>query len=152
MCDSLANLHVVSVCQGFGEDPAVQPQQQQPPSQTPEGRTRQTQPPGQSGIQEVPEIVNQRMLGRIILCAGLPTFTGFALFPFFYWLRIAQGIKVPLPLVYGVQFLTFGGGLMGITYGILSASWDPRRDGSWLGLDEFKENVPNVIAGLKKRQ
>lgn len=28
-------------------------------------------------------------------------------------------------LVYATQTLTFGGGLLGITYGALSASWDP---------------------------
>lgn len=86
------------------------------------------------------------------MCAGVPTFTGVLLFPFFYWLRIAHGIKVPLPLVYAVQALTFGGGLLGISYGILSASWDPKRDGSLLGIEEFKENVPNVLASLRKRQ
>lgn len=91
------------------------------------------------------------MLGRIILCAGVPTFTGVLLFPFFYWLKITQGIKVPMPLVYFVQSLTFGGGLLGITYGILSASWDPKKDGSWLGLDEFKENVPNMLASIKNK-
>ena len=92
------------------------------------------------------------MLGRIFLCAGIPTFTGIALFPFFYWLKIAQGIKVPMPLVYAVQFVTFGGGLFGITYGILSASWDPRKEGSLLGLAEFKENVPNLLASLRNKQ
>ena len=63
-----------------------------------------------------------------------------------------RGIKVPLPLVYVVQSFTFGGALLGITYGILSASWDPKRDGSLLGIAEFKENFPNVMNGLRKRQ
>lgn len=142
---------------GFGDEERIAAQQTQPkerpaPMQLGEPpRSPRERQLGQS-FQEVPEVVNNRMLGRIVLCAGLPTFTGFALFPFFYWLRVAQGIKVPMPAVYGVQFVTFGAGLVGITYGILSASWDPKKEGSWLGLTEFKANVPNVLASLKKNR
>jgi hypothetical protein len=37
---------------------------------------------------------------------------------------------------------TFGLAFLGITYGVLSASWDPSREGSALGMDEFKMNIP----------
>jgi hypothetical protein len=50
-----------------------------------------------------------------------------------------------------VQVFTFGGGLLGISYGILSTSWDPTREGSFWGLTEFKANLPIVLAARGSR-
>ncbi len=33
-------------------------------------------------------MVNDRMLKRIVLFTFVPVFTGFALYPFFYWLKV----------------------------------------------------------------
>ena len=41
-------------------------------------------------------------------------------------------------------------GLLGITYGIMSASWEPDKEGSNLGIDEFKTNFARVKDGLKR--
>lgn len=59
-----------------------QPQHQQAQQQPPEGPSRQ------QGSEEVPEIVNDRMLKRIIAFSGIPVFIGFSLFPFFYFLKV----------------------------------------------------------------
>ena len=40
---------------------------------------------------------------------------------------------------------TFGAALVGITYGVLSASWEPGRDGTFWGLEEFKTNIPILL-------
>lgn len=40
--------------------------------------------------------------------------------------------------------------LQGITYSVMSASWDPEVEGSLLGFDEFKTNLGNVKDGLKR--
>ena len=32
----------------------------------------------------------------------------------------------------------------------MSASWDPDREGSWLGWDEFQLNLQNVQDGLRR--
>ena len=42
----------------------------------------------------------------------------------------ALGDDFPMWIVYVSQNLTFGGGLLGITYGIMSTSWDPSREGT----------------------
>lgn len=34
----------------------------------------------------------------------------------------------------------------GITYGALSASWDPTREGSLLGWTEFRANLPLFLS------
>ncbi|KAL3141687.1 hypothetical protein ABBQ32_004374 [Trebouxia sp. C0010 RCD-2024] len=122
-----------------------QKQQQQADQQLPD------EPSRQQGSEEVPEVVNDRMLKRIIAFSGIPVFVGFSLFPFFYFLKVTQHVDLPMSVVYIVQLLTFGGGFFGITYGILSASWDPLREGSTLGFTEFKANLPLILDRIKSR-
>lgn len=38
----------------------------------------------------------------------------------------------------------------GITYSVMSASWDEDREGSFWGLDEFQRNVDNIKEGLQR--
>lgn len=47
--------------------------------------------------------------------------------------QVVQKVEYPFWIVYLASGFTFGGGLLGITYGVLSTSWDARREGSWLG-------------------
>jgi hypothetical protein len=56
----------------------------------------------------------------------------------------AMGNDFPMWIVYVSQNLTFGGGLLGITYGIVSTSWDPDREGSVSGM--FQQ----FFSGLQK--
>ena len=41
-------------------------------------------------------------------------------------------------------------GLLGITYSVLSSSWDDDREGSVLGIEEFGRNVDNLKDGLSR--
>lgn len=83
--------------------------------------------------------------------AGLPVFTGFMMYPAFYYLRVVKDIEVPTWVVYIATGLAFGGGLLGISYGVISASWDPRRKGSALGFTEFQANLPILLEQMRKR-
>jgi hypothetical protein len=38
----------------------------------------------------------------------------------------------------------------GITYSLMSASWDEDREGSLLGTDEFSRNLGNIKTGLSR--
>lgn len=67
-------------------------------------------------------------------------------------LQVVQKVEYPLWVVYVTQALMFGGGLLGITYGILSTSWDPRREGSALGWTELQANLPILLNRNKDRQ
>jgi len=88
----------------------------------------------------IPEVVSRRMLRRMMIFSGVPT--GTAVFIFFVsYVLITQDIAV-LPN-YAVLFTTlgcFGLGVVGLSYGALSASWDEQRLGSLVGLDEFRLN------------
>ena len=61
------------------------------------------------------------------------------------------GDEFPTWIAYLSQVFTFGGGLLGISYGILSTSWDPTREGSFWGLTEFRANLPIVLAARGNR-
>ena len=42
---------------------------------------------------QVPQQVNDRILNRILVFAGIPVFFGFSLFPFFYYLKVTLAIS-----------------------------------------------------------
>lgn len=98
----------------------------------------------------VPEVVTNRMLKRITFTVGIPAVVGIAFFPLFYYLKIVKKVDVPewLPLL--MSLLTFGTAGAGITYGLLSASWDPSREGSALGWTEAQRNWPVFLETLRR--
>ena len=104
-----------------------------------------------SSSSAIPEQITDRMLRRMITFSIAPVMGAFTLFPLFYYLRKVQDIDVPVWAVYIVQTIIFGGGLLGISYGILSTSWDQRREGSALGWSEFKGNLPIVMDRFRKK-
>lgn len=85
------------------------------------------------------------MFRRMLTFAGLPITAGLALLPAFYYAKKVAGVDLPTWVVYAVQSVAWGGGLLGITYGIVSASWDPAREGSALGLDEARANLGALV-------
>lgn len=97
----------------------------------------------------VPELVANRMLSRIVVLAGIPVFGGLAIFvgAFFYFKK--YDIVVPPALIAYATQAPFILGLMGITYGIMSSSWD-KEEGSLLGISEFKTNLDRVKDGLTR--
>ncbi|KAG2496725.1 hypothetical protein HYH03_005138 [Edaphochlamys debaryana] len=138
------------MAKGFGKDAPKRQEEQSAPTGTAEPPAAPA-PPRARVIRETPQVVADRMFSRIVLCSGIPVFTGMALLPVFYYLKVVMDIEAPLWLVYISQVLTFGGGLMGITYGAMSASWDPTREGSWLGLTEFQGNLAILLDKNKQR-
>ncbi|XP_073047645.1 protein PAM68, chloroplastic-like, partial [Primulina eburnea] len=90
----------------------------------------------------IPEIVTNRMMSRMGLSVGIPLFFGLLFFPFFYYLKVGFKIDVPTWISFIVSFVFFGTALLGVSYGIVSSSWDPMREGSLLGCNEAKKNRP----------
>lgn len=95
--------------------------------------------------------VNDRMFRRMVTFAGVPIVAGLALLPAFYYLKKVAGVDLPNWVVYAVQSVAWGGGLLGITYGIVSSSWDPNREGSALGWDEAKANLGALVERGQRR-
>ncbi|KAL0550544.1 hypothetical protein IC582_015066 [Cucumis melo] len=90
----------------------------------------------------IPEVVTNRMMSRMGFTVGIPLFIGLLFFPFFYYLKVGLKIDVPSWVPVIVSFFFFGSALLGVSYGIVSSSWDPMREGSLLGWNEAQKNWP----------
>ncbi|KAF3447890.1 hypothetical protein FNV43_RR08597 [Rhamnella rubrinervis] len=97
----------------------------------------------------IPEIVTNRMISRMGFTVGIPLFVGLLFFPFFYYLKVGLKIDVPTWVPFIVSFIFFGTALLGVSYGIVSSSWDPLRKGSLLGWNEAKKNWPVFWQSLR---
>lgn len=60
-------------------------------------------------------------------------------------MQVVKDIDLPMGTVFVTQSIVFGAGLLGITYGVTSASWDPARQGSRLGWNEFRANLAAIM-------
>ena len=105
-----------------------------------QAKTRQATLSSQAKDAAIPEAVSRRMLKRMILFSGVPTFAGVLTFFVSYFLLINEVVELPSYFVLLATLGCFGLGVLGLSYGALSASWDEDRLGNWLGLDEFKVN------------
>ncbi|MDZ7958429.1 MAG: PAM68 family protein [Aulosira sp. DedQUE10] len=110
-----------------------------------EGKTNK-QPPFNKEEMAIPKVVSQRMIRRVAAFCGIPTALGICILIASYLLAIYTDIKLPPIAVLLVNMGLFGLGVIGITYGVLSASWDEDRVGSWLGLGEFGTNWGRMMA------
>ncbi|KAK1262677.1 hypothetical protein QJS04_geneDACA008942 [Acorus gramineus] len=90
----------------------------------------------------IPEVVTNRMMSRMGLTVGIPLTIGLMFFPFFYYLKVVAKVDVPTWVPVIVSFFFFGSALLGVSYGIVSSSWDPLREGSLLGWTEAQRNWP----------
>ena len=99
----------------------------------------------------IPKYVANRMARRILFTTGIPTLSGMGVFIGSYFL-ISKGIAEISPTVTLVSSaMCFLVGLLGLSYGILSASWD-FNPGSWLGLENIKPNINRMKDAFKTSQ
>ena len=97
----------------------------------------------------IPSYVANRMARRIAFTTGVPTLSGMGVFVGSYFL-ITKGIAEISPTLTLVSSaLCFLVGLLGLSYGILSASWD-FKPGSFLGFENIKPNINRMKDAFKK--
>ena len=96
----------------------------------------------------IPKYVANRMARRIAITTGIPTLSGMGVFVGSYFL-ISKGIAEISPTVTLVSSaICFLVGLLGLSYGILSASWD-FKPGSFLGFENIKPNINRMKDAFK---
>ena len=96
----------------------------------------------------IPKYVANRMARRIAFTTGLPTISGMGVFVGSYFL-ISKGIAEISPTITLVSSaMCFLVGLLGLSYGILSASWDA-NPGSFLGFENIKPNINRMKDAFK---
>ena len=98
----------------------------------------------------IPEVVSRRMIRRMAIFAGVPTFLGMSSFIIAYILLTRHIVEFPNVVVLIVSLSFFGLGTLGLSYGVLSASWQEDTVGSLLGTEEFSVNFRRLVQGLRK--
>jgi len=104
------------------------------------------------GAAVIPEKVAQRMGKRMLPFVGIPLLGGMGSFVGFWYMAAYRDMEFQPVLVAGTTIALLTIGLVGITYSMMSASWDPEREGSVLGTDEFSRNIENIKNGLTRSQ
>jgi hypothetical protein len=97
----------------------------------------------------IPEVVSQRMGRRMAFFSGVPSSLGMATFIVSYYLVSQQHYSLPNSAVLLVSLGFFGLGVVGLSYGILSASWDPEQAGSLIGAEQFGLNFSRASDAFK---
>ncbi|MCY7278245.1 MAG: PAM68 family protein, partial [Phormidesmis sp. CAN_BIN44] len=72
----------------------------------------------------IPEVVSKRMARRMAFFCGIPSSLGMLTLIASYFLLIKAGIKLPNVAVVLVSMGFLGLGVLGLSYGLISASWD----------------------------
>ncbi|MCP9886287.1 PAM68 family protein [Synechococcus sp. ATX 2A4] len=101
-----------------------------------------------SGAKVIPRAVANRMARRIALATGVPSFLGMAAFVVSYLLVSRNIYDVPPVLTLAVSGGLFLLGVLGLSYGVLSASWEDAA-GSLLGLEQIGLNISRVRASIR---
>lgn len=98
----------------------------------------------------IPEIVSQRMIRRMALFCGIPSFLAISTFVFSYLLISQVHLEIPTPAVLITSSAFFALGVVGLSYGVLSASWDENRVGDWWGWQEFTTNFSRMRSAWRE--
>ena len=103
-----------------------------------------------ASLSAIPEEVSKRMVKRMAVFSGVPTFLGFLSFIAFYLVVSKGGIEIPSVAVLIVSIIFFGSGFLGLSYGIFSTSWDENYTGSVLGIEEFRLNFGRTVSAWRE--
>ncbi len=103
-----------------------------------------------SSLDAIPEAVSKRMLQRMGLFSGVPLFFGIASFFVSYFIVIGDVFPLPTSAVVLVSMGFFGLSVLGLSYGVLSASWEEEILGSKIGWEEFKVNFGRLTAAWRE--
>ena len=97
----------------------------------------------------IPKYVANRMAKRIAITTGIPTFSGMAVFIISY-LLVSKGIAdIPPALTLLISASCFLIGLIGLSFGILSSSWETSQ-GSLLGFENIGPNIQRVKSAFSE--
>jgi hypothetical protein len=96
----------------------------------------------------IPKYVADRMARRIFFTAGIPTVLGMSVFVVSYIIVTRNIAEIPPSSTIAVSALFFLLGLAGLSFGILSASWD-KEPGSFFGIENISMNIQRAKAAFK---
>jgi drug/metabolite transporter (DMT)-like permease len=98
--------------------------------------------------QVIPEAVANRMARRIAIATGIPTVLGMGVFIGSYVVVSRQILDIPPGATLVASGACFLLGVLGLSYGVLSASWED-KPGSLLGNEQIGVNISRLRASIK---
>lgn len=98
----------------------------------------------------IPEVVSSRMIRRMALLSGLPIIFGVLTFVGSYYIVINDIFELPNTAVLLVSMGWFGLGVLGLSYGVISASWEEETSGSLVGWSEFTINFQRLVGAWQE--
>jgi len=96
----------------------------------------------------IPKYVAARMARRIFFTAGIPTIMGMSVFVVSYIIVTKNIAEIPPSSTIAISALFFLLGLAGLSFWILSASWD-KEPGSFFGIENIPMNIQRAKAAFK---
>ena len=96
----------------------------------------------------IPKYVADRMARRIFFTAGIPTVMGMSVFVLSYLIVTRNIAEIPPSSTIAISALFFLLGLGGLSFGILSASWD-KEPGSFFGIENISLNIARAKAAFR---
>ncbi len=96
----------------------------------------------------IPKYVADRMARRILVTAGIPTLLGMSVFVGSYIIVTKNIAEIPPSSTIAISAFFFILGLGGLSFGILSASWD-KEPGSFLGVENIPLNIERAKSAFK---
>jgi len=116
-----------------------------PPTPAPPARAASAKP----RARVIPDAVAGRMARRIVIATGIPSVLGMGVFIGSY-LLVSRGVLDIPPVVTlvasGACFLL---GLLGLSYGVLSASWED-APGSLIGSEQIMLNIGRLRQSVRE--
>lgn len=100
----------------------------------------------------IPDVVSKRMAKRMALFCGVPSFLAIATFVVSYYIVSQHLMDLPTSAVLLVSLGFFGLGVLGLSYGLFSASWEEDQSGSLLGVSEFRTNLGRTISAWRSQR
>jgi hypothetical protein len=100
------------------------------------------------GQQVIPDAVANRMARRIAIATGIPTVLGMGVFIGSYLLVSRQILDIPPGATLAASGACFLLGVVGLSYGVLSASWED-RPGSLLGAEQLGINIGRLKESVR---
>ena len=97
----------------------------------------------------IPAAVSKRMLRRMAVLSLSPIALGVSIFFASYYLLSQEIVEFAPVVVLLTTMGCFGLGVVGLSYGMLSASWD-EEPGSLVGMSEFKLNLGRMTEAWKE--
>ncbi|MGQ9866121.1 MAG: photosystem II biosynthesis protein [Pseudanabaenaceae cyanobacterium] len=117
------------------------------------GGTKSPQPSNPTErVVGIPQEVSDRMVRRAAFFCGIPTAMGFGSLVVSYIVISRHWLELPNTLVLLVSLGLTGLGVLGLSYGALSASWDTGRVGSLWGGEEFRKNLGYLVAAWRSQR